>query len=303
MRTLCYVASPSYSGSTLLTFLLGTHPRIATVGELKGRLYGSLQAPRHCSCTRRVTECAFWQRFASTLEAAGTPCDLRDIDTYFHAPGSRLADRLLRARVRGPLFEALRDAGIAVLPRARRELQRVLERNRAAAEAVCALQGGDVLLDSSKDAVRLKFLLASGLFRVKVLHLLRDGRGTANSFRKRDHLDVAAAARRWRTAHESFERLTARMPEGDVLRLRYEDLAARPEASLAGVLRFLELPEEGVRFDFRRVEQHVFGNPMRLDGSSEIRLDESWKSDLGPADLEAFEAEGGALNRRYGYAT
>ena len=42
MTDLVYILSPSYSGSTLLTFLLNTHPEIATIGELKAQALGNL---------------------------------------------------------------------------------------------------------------------------------------------------------------------------------------------------------------------------------------------------------------------
>jgi hypothetical protein len=53
--------------------------------------------------------------------------------------------------------------------------------------------------------------------------------------------------------------------------------------------------------DFRSVEHHVLGNGMRLDPTSEIRLDQRWKSVLSPADLPVFDSVAGKLNRRYGY--
>ena len=296
-----YIASPSYSGSTLLTFLLGTHPGISTVGELKGRLYGSLQVPERCSCGSSVAACPFWNQVAQRVRQRGLPCELTDLGTYFHAPGRPLLDRLLRARVRGRGFEALRGAAIDLVPGGRDELQRLLERNRVLGEVVCELQGGPVLLDSSKDAVRLRFMLDAKLWDVRVIHLLRDGRGTANSFVKRDRFPMQRAARRWRSAHESFARVTAPLPAGRVHCLRYEDLAADPGKALRGVLAFLGLEPEGARFDFKQREHHVFGNPMRLRDSSEIVLDESWRHELQPSELETFERIAGDLNRRFGY--
>jgi hypothetical protein len=35
MRRLAYILAASHSGSTLLSMLLGSHPQIATVGEMK----------------------------------------------------------------------------------------------------------------------------------------------------------------------------------------------------------------------------------------------------------------------------
>jgi hypothetical protein len=178
----------------------------------------------------------------------------------------------------------------------------LVERNSVLVDVIRDLQGGEVFLDSSKDAVRLKFLRDSGRFDLRVIHLLRDGRGTANSYLKRDRFPMALAARRWRTAHEAFESITRRMPTDAVMRLRYEDLATQPEESLARVLAFLNLPEEGACFDFRAREHHIFGNPMRLQDSAEITLDEAWRAELGADDLAAFDRVAGEMNRRFGYA-
>jgi hypothetical protein len=301
MRTLCYVASPSFSGSTLLTFLLGSHPGIATVGELKGRLYNDLEVPRRCSCGRAVRECPFWLEVARRAAAAGVVCDLDDLDTYFHAPSNALLDALLRARLRGPLFEGLRDLAIRAVPGGSRELARLLERNRVLAEVICEIQGGRVLLDASKDELRLKFLIGSGLFDLRVLHLVRDGRGVANSFRKRSDFPIAKGAGSWRRAHEAFGRLIRELPREAVQLLRYEDLVAAPDRVLNDVYAFLGLPPHPLPRDFRAGEHHVFGNPMRLSSSSDIRLDESWRSELGPDDLAEFERIAGARNRAFGY--
>jgi hypothetical protein len=40
---------------------------------------------------------------------------------------------------------------------------------------------------------------------------------------------------------------------------------------------------------------------MRLDATSEIRLDERWRDSLTADDLSEFDAVAGALNRQYGY--
>jgi len=284
-----------------LTLLLATHPRIATVGELKGRLYAARGVPRRCSCGRAVRECPFWNALASRLAAEGWRCDLGDLDIHFHAPGRPVVDALLRARARGAAFETLRCGALRVWPGAQRELERLRQRNRAVGEAICAIQRGDVLLDASKDAVRLAFLLGAGWADVRVIHLLRDGRGTAHSFRERDCLPVQLGARRWRTAHESFRSLLARLGAGAVHVMHYEDLAVRPRAAIAAALDFLGLPLDGVNLAFRANEHHVFGNPMRLAESGEIRLDERWKQALSRRELSAFEREAGDLNRAFGY--
>jgi hypothetical protein len=43
------------------------------------------------------------------------------------------------------------------------------------------------------------------------------------------------------------------------------------------------------------------GNDTRLRGLSNIKLDEAWRRELSPADLDFFEREGGTINRKLGY--
>ena len=67
MIDLVYIASPSYSGSTLLTFLLNAHRDVATMGELK---WGPIDLETYCcSCGELLTACPFWQDVARRVEA------------------------------------------------------------------------------------------------------------------------------------------------------------------------------------------------------------------------------------------
>src|SRR5687767_15395896 len=110
MIDLLYIASPSFSGSTLLTFLLNAHADIATIGELK---WGDIDLQTyHCSCGSLLRECRFWQAVESQMKEPGLPFDLKRPATDFRCRERELVDHIVRARVRGPLFESLRDAAV-----------------------------------------------------------------------------------------------------------------------------------------------------------------------------------------------
>ena len=66
---LLYILAPSFSGSTLLTYLLAQHPRVATVGELKATRMGSIDEYR-CSCGEPMRTCEFWQALGGKPKAA-----------------------------------------------------------------------------------------------------------------------------------------------------------------------------------------------------------------------------------------
>lgn len=301
MNDLVYVLGPSYSGSTLLTLLLGRQPAIATVGELK-HLVGGVAGEYRCSCGVDIHQCRFWSRVKEGVEARGAAFDIDDWGVRFGWPQRRWLHRALRARVRGAAFETLREGVVALAPGCRERLDHIARRNQLLIEVIAELMGGQVFVDSSKDPARLHWLLRARLWNVRVIHLARDGRGTAFSAMRRDRIPMRLAATEVRKTHDECQRLVSRLGATSSMSLRYEDLCRDPRAALERVLDFLGLPSEAAELDFRAAEHHVLGNEMRLLPDSEIRLDERWKSGLAATDLATFERIAGGTNRALGYA-
>jgi Sulfotransferase family len=297
---LCYVLSPSYSGSTLLTFLLGTHPDVATIGELKASGFGDIEQ-YDCSCGVRLRQCPFWTRVVDELTAQGMPLDLADFGTHFHCPARPWLDRLLRSRVRGGVFETARSLALRLIPDARRAHRAILDRNRVFVEVLSQLEKAPVFVDSSKEAVRLKYLVEAGHWAIRAIYLVRDGRGTAASYMRHTRTSMAVAADEWRRTIEECDRVIGSLPERARVKVHYEALCRDPDETLARLFRFLGLDPCRATRDFRSVEQHILGNAMRLGSSSEITLDERWRTSIEPGDLTTFERIAGRLNRAHGY--
>ena len=112
---------------------------------------------------------------------------------------------------------------------------------------------------------------------------------------------MAEAANEWKRSNESSDALVATLPRSQWIEVRYEELCADPVNTLKRLAAFLDLDPLQSRLDFRAQTQHVIGNGMRLDSTSEIRLDERWKEVLSNDDLKAFDSVAGKLNRSYGY--
>jgi hypothetical protein len=306
---LLYIVSASYSGSTLLTFLLAANPRLATVGELKATSMGDVEE-YPCSCGARIRACDFWRRVAAQLAERGSDFDVSRFGTHFRLrKADSLAGRLLGAEVRGSLFEGARRLLLRALPGLAGEFRAILERNRLLVDAICELRGARVFLDGSKEPHRLKYLLNSGFWDVKAVYLVRDGRGrTSSTLRRRlarrpvpDRLRVVRrAAARWRQVNESCQRVLAGLPPEAWVRIRYEDLCRDPNATLAPVLALVGEPPIEIPEDFRSIDHHILGNVMRLRSGS-IALDEKWRTDLNDAELAAFDEVAGDMNRSMGY--
>lgn len=301
MIDLLYIASPSYSGSTLLTFLLANHPRIATVGELKATGIGDVEQ-YSCSCGALIRVCPFWHRVGEEVRARGGSFDLAGFGTHFRfEPAVGLANRVLGARVRGALFESVRSLALTVLPGARSRLQGILARNREIIDAVCAIRGANVFLDGSKDPIRLKYLLESGIWNLKVVYLLRDGRGATNSYMRRYLTRMETAAQEWRKTNQECERMLARLPESSWIKVRYEDLCQDQDAALGAILALVGEKPIPPSEDFRKIDHHILGNAMRLRPLGKVEVDQKWRSRLSADDLAAFDRVAGDMNRRHGY--
>lgn len=300
-QRLLYILAPSYSGSTLLTYLLAWHPRIATIGELKATPMGDVERYR-CSCGELITRCGFWREVTALCAKGNLHFDVRNFDTVLHSE-SPLADRLLKAEVRSPSFEALRRIGLALLPSARADLARQLERNRVLTGVIAELQNADVFLDGSKDATRLLHFVESELWEVRVIHLQRDGRGVITSIAKHTGLSFVQAAERWAKDMQGLENMRKRLPPSMVIDLKYEELCRATAASLASIFGWLGIDAATTAADdFKRGDFHLLGNAMRLNAVSEVRLDEKWRSQIGETEQRYFLRKFGALHERLGYA-
>ena len=299
-RRVIYILSPSFSGSTLLTLLLAENDRIATIGELKATSMGLLDTYK-CSCGQLIRDCEFWGALQSHLQKIGTALHLEDFGTHFRSE-SWFSDILLRTGPRGSVLEALRDLALRCWRPANRELTSRLNRNSEVIDAICDIQHKEIFLDSSKDPIRLKHFLRSGQWDIKVVNLIRDGRGVVDSYMRHYGMTVRAAVKEWLTAMKEIKMVLEMTPSESKIILKYEDICASPRQSLDGLMTFLG--ERGPRsWTLNRSSSHIIGNSMRLSCTKYIRLDEKWRRSLCGAELQFFQIHAGKMNRRIGYKT
>lgn len=301
MTSFTFVTAHSFSGSTLLSFLLGAHPEIATVGEMF--IARGIDPETYvCSCGARIAECPFWRRVSMEMAARGIPYDVRRNQASFSANGvGPVSHRLLAAGPRGRLMEAARGAALALIPGAKRELHRRLRTNEALAEVILEIRGARAFVDASKRPGRLLHLRRIPSFDLRVIHLVRDGRAVARSTVRNLGVTAEDGARSWTAAARDAERVRRLFPADRWLTLRHEDLCREPEAALDRVLRFVGVVPEGRVPDFRSADHHIIGNRMRLSQVSEIRLDERWRTEMPAVEVHAVERIAGEALERYGY--
>ncbi len=302
--------------------LLGAHPDACTVGELKGASRGNPDTYR-CSCGALIRECGFWRKISAAMQARGHVYEVTSAGTDIKAVAGRYAQRLLRPLHRTAGLECVRDALLSFSPEWRAHLRRTQARNAALVETLLEVSGARVVIDSSKTGLRLKYLLRNPALEVRVLRLQRDGRGVSLTHTNPGEfadasaphlrsggtggpghtgLSMREAASLWQDSNAEADRITATLGAAQCLTIRYEELCVNTAQTMRTVCEFFGLEPFDPGSDFRECkQQHVVGNGMRMDTTSEIRHDERWRTHLTPEQLNVFNEVAGALNRQYGY--
>ena len=296
MKILLMVGS-GRSGSTILGNLLGSVEGFVHVGELHQIWIRGLAESWLCGCGAAVRLCPVWKEIIR--RSCGAPDELESVD---------IDD--LRLEV----YQHLRQPGSNGLPETR--YAAVIE---SMYQQVADFHGCDVIVDSSKHPIHARLMHALFGDRLYLLHLVRDPRAVAYSWRRqrwhpsapypflmyRDGVDVTCRA--WRQRNEISEQLAARLGPR-ALRLRYEDFVAEPEVTLARLLDFTG-ERGGVQPAFgnggvKLVRSHTIScNPATLDheGSVSIALDNAWRDAMDPEEHATVTGETWDWLLRYGY--
>lgn len=275
--TVLYVAGSGRSGSTLIDAILGQVPGWFAVGEVRNVWDYGLVEQRPCGCGQPVNACEVWSRVVRRLEAGG-PLD----------PAEMAAWREQFAQTKRLLPIMTRGAAYAAQP----AMQPYLDTTRALYQAIAAETGARVIVDSSKWPTYAFLLGTMPDIDLYVLHLVRDPRACAFSWRRKKqaepgrYLDQQSAA--FTTAYWAVWNPAIRHLFGsDSSRyrfLRYEDFAASPRSRIAEVLEFLGEPMQSSPFvsdDTAVVHgtHAIEGNAAKFTrGDLVIRADDEWRA-------------------------
>ena len=298
--TLLYIASENRSGSTLLDLLLGNHSQIFSVGEVN-RLNTFFANGETCTCGEPVPDCTFWTQIVDDLRSQGiNPSDFL----------TRLRNRPRRIPVVPSLTESLSVIGSTKLLRGAGWLFGGVKRNRIAAENTWHIldlvqkhTDCPVIVDSSKRADQCKLLYLTNPSKFRMIHLVRDGRGTAYSMMTRAGISFARATRAWLCNNLMLNAVQMNIPREQRLFVRYEDLCRDPEATLKSICEFAGIPYENSLTQLSPKQRHnIGGSPHRFNQQrTDITLDERWRTNLTQKQMSFFGRFAGFLNRRFGY--
>lgn len=313
-----YIVSSPHGGSTLVSLVLGRHEAAANLGEVSF-IPKLLAMGELCTCGDRLAECAEWSKIFETL-AAEENVDMRDSPYDFYLGdaikdrhGSGLVDheyqtarRMMSAKLRAAVETGalLASPGRLVLraltpPAVKRSIVNTSKLYAAAATA----WNKALIVDASKLPRKAAHLYMQDPQRVRILHLVRDGRGVVASRVK--YMSADRAAQRWKHYHSITRRILHRwVAPADRRQIRYEHFVAHPESQLRSLCDWLDIAYSPSMVEpaDRMVQHSAGGNPARFQFVGEIRAaDERWRKVLSEAQLDLFERIAGSLNREFGY--
>jgi hypothetical protein len=301
-RPFVYILGAGHSGSTLLAMLLGAHPRICTLGEVKAPRLGA-PAVYRCSCGEGIVTCGFWQSLRRAVEARGVQLDFASGATDIRQAPTPYLRLLMKPLHRSRTLERLRNAALSLSPAWAPHVARFQALNTALAEAACGMTGADVFVDSSKTGLQLKHLLRTTDLDVKVIRLVRDGRGVSLSYRTAEGLTFAEGAYAWRRSNEEAAAIVTALPPDRWFDLRYEALCRDVESTMGALFGFIGVERLPFLTRAGAGAQHVLGNNNARLKTDEVRLDERWRRTLTAEELAAFDRVAGSLNVQLGYAS
>ncbi|MGO9445969.1 MAG: sulfotransferase [Thiobacillaceae bacterium] len=264
----------------------------------------------HCGCGSAYHECGLW---SSVLEAfsrekgfnvwenpyalnlgymSGINIDRKNINTLYKLKWKpMLALQFLEQRFSFPLPSAIVQAY-------NQGTRNTLELY----DQILSSTGKPITVDSTKRYQKAVALYKERPEHVRLIILIRDGRGVYYSNLKRGYsrrVSLSSWQNYYKRALPSFRKQTS--PE-HVHLVRYEDLVTDPVTTLQGICKFLKIDYVPELQNFRSVVHHnVNGNDVKASSISILKLDNAWETQLSESDDEYFLHSGGTLNSRLGY--
>ena len=305
-----FICSAGHSGSTLTDLLIGSHSRIASLGEV-WQLPKNISLNTKCTCGEDIRNCDVWREVVERLN------NKLDIDIwrnpyafnlgYFRA--KVVVDRkqqtkiyLLKRKIINALIYLRFKYGLRLSKTVENKFFKTIENNFLLYEVMADVLDVNYIVDSSKSYLKAVGLYKSNPDKVKIILLARDGRAVFHSGVKRK-FGRQYSLKAWCSFYsKALPLLERNISEEDIKVLHYEDLVEDTAGQLQSICEFIGLKYESGMLDFSSKSHHLMnGNNMRFVRTSEIKLDDSWKSDLKAEDLAFFISKASELNNSLGY--
>lgn len=276
-----YIGGAGRSGSTLLEKIIGNSPDFVSFGEVRYFWEYLASGEMCCGCGSNLVECDFWSQVIALL--AKNP----EVDHKRMAFLSKKLNRthhLLQMKIRQKVGKT-------------KEWQELVRGTAALYQAIHQVSGEKVIVDASKVPSHLIILMQISGIDIRLLHLVRDGRGVAYSLNKRKKKELGVKNKivympqrslfrsmiTWIVENFISLELGRQLPSAV---MRYEDFVQSPYKVLTQTLSTLKVPDG----DFSQLKSpcinlqythSIGGNPIRFKQDTIIiRASEEWQQNM-----------------------
>jgi hypothetical protein len=295
-----YITGVSYSGSTLLCALLGTHHEMVPVSELSKWTAKHEKPYRFCSCGKKDIECDFWVSVEKRWLGNN---NLATIKRY-----AQLQEKFERQRFvwlswwnrdvkNSSDFREFEDMTVSLF------------------EAISSVSGCNTIIDSSKRPGRAFVLSKMDGLDLSIIHLLRNSLGYLDSSHNRRRkstledpkflLKATELGLRWTMTNLSAERVLE-LSNVKSMRVMYEDLVTFPAEVIDEIGVVLNVDVKKIRNLVEKNKpvsyQHMAsGSGHRCKGAKPIVKEYNRTENHSVCLKAAFYLGAGLFSHRYGY--
>jgi len=305
-----YICSAPFSGSTLLSLLLGAHSSIFSIGELS-HFPKNISQNTLCSCGAKIRNCEIWSKVLKELLIYK-----KDFLNYpykfnlwyikpFHSDyiHKTITYKFKRKIARGLKYLALsRFLFLEKFVNRLFDFEMIVNNTYLIYNLCRKVSKKEIILDSSKHYLKAIELYRYNPKNFRILLLVRDGRGVVYSCMKRG-FSLKESVKIWKNAYKrALVLLNKYVSKEHYLFVKYENLVKNPEKVLRDICNFLNISFEYNMLTPANFVYHlVDGNKIRFSKITSLKLDVSWKKALSKENLKYFKEKAGALNKYFGY--
>lgn len=301
---LIYIAGYGRSGSTLLDIILGSHPSILGLGELRHFFKYYRKATALCSCGEPLTRCHFWGPIYNDFESSFG----KDFKKY----------NAIQDTIEGIRFSTKRP-----------DIKNLNELERQYQGQICHLLGCILrnspspplyLIDSSKSAyssaMRPQALKNICGIPLSIIHLTRHPRAVVYSVKRAAKRNFGNGMRSaltlpalrgwvgWLSANSMAEKLSNFGNPTHYLRVKYEEIVNETDRFLGKMEEFLKLDFSQIKVKIKegRLTNHshlISGNRMRFQKEIYLKEDLEWQNEKSRSRLWALLMSRSI--KKYGY--
>jgi hypothetical protein len=269
-----YIAGWGGSGTTIIDNVLGQVEGWRSTGELHALWPGLRDGRYKCGCGTWIGNCAFW---SSVVERGFGRAGRIDPN-----PDTIVGwqDRAARMRRFPGVMRSVRRANPSP------EVAAYAEVSHRLYSAIAVVSGARVIVDSSKVPSYGALLRLMPGIESYVVHLVRDPRAVAHSWRRRGSRNAMDSTGHWMLWNLAVNAVRRTFDPARSIVVRYEDFASRPSAVIADIVRMVG-ERDGVPLPFldehtaRLAPNHtVSGNKSRFRiGDVRVELDRAWEEE------------------------